>query len=107
MKDLKGLIRVVWQNLKIRLQRIWVEIHITRMMFKIRRARKHIAEENRRLIEAKGQVVLQMDGLLNEILHKTLRDYHENFPQNFHTVQAQKDIKATYLEVMQRYIRAA
>lgn len=43
--------------------------------------------------EAKGEIIEQLEPLIMKIYREALRDYHENYPQNHYTLQAQGDIK--------------
>lgn len=81
------------------------EISLRIRRFKKRRRIAAWKKKREAIDLAKGEIITEFDGLLNEIIHKTMREYHEKYRQSFHTVQAQHDIKRTFFEVLQSYIK--
>lgn len=92
-------------NAEVRIQNFIESISKRIRRFKKQRRTAAWNKKREAILLAKGEILTEFDGLFNEIIHRTMREYHENYQQNFSTVQAQHDIKRTYLEVIKSYIK--
>lgn len=79
------------QNLATRLMN-WLYLKLVRPVKKYFKRRKYEREEMYTKM-VMGRIIYRFEPMMVRILNEALRDYHEAMRQNYHTVQAQHDIR--------------
>lgn len=66
---------------------------------------REIEDRNYLRAEVKCELMDNLNGLFNEIVEEGVAAYHRNIKQNFHTQQAQHDIRKEIGKVINKYVK--